>query len=101
MASLLPLVNRVTDGSTGAQIFNTLAGPGTVCTTVFQLITAVLGVLFSLPRTLKHVSLMSVVSAVTMLISILLSLIYAATEPHPGSGYEGDCESPQLLMICY
>lgn len=47
-------------------------------------------VLVSLPRTLNHVSLMSIGSAISMGIAIILSLIYVGIEDHPGYGYGGN-----------
>lgn len=40
-------------------------------------------VLCSLPRTLQHVSLLSIISAIAMFIAIVLSLIYAGIEDAP------------------
>ena len=71
---------------TGAKIFNTLSDSG-ACTVIFQVVTAILGMIVSLPRTLNHVSLMSIVSAASMAIAILLSLIYVGIEDHPGGKY--------------
>jgi hypothetical protein len=47
-------------------------------------------VIVSLPRTLNHVSLMSIVSAVCMAIAIILSLVYAGIEDAPLYGYGGN-----------
>jgi hypothetical protein len=55
----------------------------------FQLISAVIGIIVSIPRTLNHVSTMSIVSAVAMAIAILLSLVYAGIESAPLYGYGG------------
>ncbi|ORX35359.1 transmembrane amino acid transporter protein-domain-containing protein [Kockovaella imperatae] len=73
---------------TGAKILNTLSDSAT-CTVTFQAVTAVIGILVSIPRTLNHVSLMSMGSAVCMAIAIILSLIYAGIEDAPGYGYGG------------
>ena len=43
-----------------------------------------------MPRTLHHVSLMSIASAASMAIAILLSLIFVGIEDHPGYGYGGN-----------
>lgn len=40
-------------------------------------------VLCSLPRTLNHVSLLSIISAIAMFIAIVMSLTYAAIEDAP------------------
>ncbi|WWC87430.1 uncharacterized protein L201_002319 [Kwoniella dendrophila CBS 6074] len=74
---------------TGAKIFNTLSDSA-VCTVAFQAVTAVIGVIVSLPRTLNHVSIMSVVSAIAMAIAIILSMVYAGIEDHPLYGYGGN-----------
>ncbi|KAL8286201.1 hypothetical protein RQP46_004689 [Phenoliferia psychrophenolica] len=73
---------------TGARIFNTLTD-GRNCTIIYSVVVTILGILFSLPRSLKHVSLMSVVSAACMGISILLFCIFAGIEDHPLKGYGG------------
>ncbi|GFZ51702.1 hypothetical protein JCM24511_09470 [Saitozyma sp. JCM 24511] len=74
---------------TGAKIFNTLSDSA-LCTVTFQAISAIIGIIVSLPRTLKHVSLMSVVSAICMGIAIILSLVYAGIEDAPLYGYGGN-----------
>ncbi|KAL1412489.1 hypothetical protein Q8F55_000234 [Vanrija albida] len=71
---------------TGAKILNTL-DDSKMCNVVFQVVSAIIGIILSLPRTLNHVSIMSVVSASCMGIAILLSLVYVGIEPHPGQGY--------------
>ncbi|WVF70360.1 hypothetical protein IAT40_005150 [Kwoniella sp. CBS 6097] len=74
---------------TGAKIFNTLTDSA-VCTVIFQAVSAILGIIVSLPRTLNHVSTMSVVSAIAMAIAIILSMVYAGIEDAPLYGYGGD-----------
>ena len=74
---------------TGAKILNTLSDHSQ-CTVVFSVITLIMGVVLSLPRTLRHVSFMSMGSAAAMLIAILLFLIFAGIEDHPVYGYLGD-----------
>ena len=49
-----------------------------------------MSVLVSLPRTLNHVSIMSIGSAVAMAIAIILSLVFAGIEAGPLYGYNGD-----------
>ncbi|TXT12949.1 hypothetical protein VHUM_01350 [Vanrija humicola] len=80
---------------TGAKILNTL-DDSKMCNVVFQVVSAIIGVIVSLPRTLNHVSLMSVVSASCMGIAILLSLVYVGIEPHPGTGYGKNGTYPGL-----
>lgn len=85
---------------TGAKIFNALSGHSQ-CTVVFQVLAAIIGsefcesrsslkpVVASLPRTLNHVSWMSVFSAVTMGTAILLTLVWCGVQDHPSGGYGG------------
>lgn len=73
---------------TGAKILNTLSGHS-MCTVAFQGFSAIMGIAFSLPRTLKDVSAMSVFSAISMGIAILLALVFSGIEDHPLAGYGG------------
>lgn len=73
---------------TGAKVLNTLSDHS-LCTVVFSVITTLIGVIMSLPRTLNHVSFMSMFSAFCMGIAILLFLIFAGIEDAPGFGYGG------------
>ena len=73
---------------TGSKILNTLS-EHSQCTVVFQIITAVICLVFSIPRTLKHVSFMGVISAIAMAIAMLLTLIYSGIQDHPTYGYNG------------
>jgi len=74
---------------TGAKVINTLSDHSQ-CTIVFNVITALMGIVMSLPRTLKHVSFMSMFSAACMGLAILLFLIFAGIEDAPLYGYGGD-----------
>jgi hypothetical protein len=74
---------------TGARILNTLSDHST-CTVVFSVITMLMGIVMSLPRTLNHVSFMSMFSAACMGIAILLFLIFAGIEDAPLYGYNGE-----------
>ncbi|EMC94292.1 hypothetical protein BAUCODRAFT_228522 [Baudoinia panamericana UAMH 10762] len=74
---------------TGARILNTLSDHSQ-CTVVFNIIIMIMGIVCSVPRTLKHVSFMSIFSAFFMGLSILLFMIFAGIEPAPGYGYNGD-----------
>lgn len=74
---------------TAAKIFNTLSDHS-LCTVTFSVIATLIGIVFSLPRTLNHVSMMSVVSAICMAIAILLFLVFAGVEANPALGYGGD-----------
>jgi len=73
---------------TGSKILNTLSDHSQ-CTVVFQVITALMCFFFSIPRTLKHVSFMGVVSAICMAIAMLLTLVYSGIQDHPVYGYNG------------
>lgn len=73
---------------TGAKILNTLSDHS-LCTVVFSVIVTLMGIVMSLPRTLNHVSFMSMFSAACMGIAILLFLIFAGIEDAPGYGYNG------------
>lgn len=74
---------------TGAKVLNTLSDHSQ-CTVVFSVIVMLMGILMSMPRTLKHVSFMSMGSAACMGLSILLFMIFAGIEEAPLYGYGGD-----------
>ncbi|KAJ5385541.1 hypothetical protein N7517_003452 [Penicillium concentricum] len=74
---------------TGAKVLNTLSDH-TLCTAVFSIITAVVGIVMSMPRTLQHISFMSMFSSACMGIAILLFLIFAGIEEAPLYGYRGN-----------
>lgn len=73
---------------TFTRIIQTLGDEGAakICTVVFSVIGTFLGIFMSLPRTLNHISIMSIVSAVAMAISILLFMVFSGIEDHPASG---------------
>ncbi len=71
---------------TGAKVLATLSGPS-FCQVIFSIIAMLMGIVLSIPRTLKHVSFMSIGSSICMAIAILLFLIFAGIEAHPGMGY--------------
>ncbi|KAI5272272.1 putative amino acid transporter [Aureobasidium subglaciale] len=73
---------------TGAKILNTLSDHS-MCTVIFSVIVTIMGVIMSVPRTLKHVSFMSMFSAACMGIAILLFLVFVGIEDAPGYGYSG------------
>lgn len=73
---------------TGSKILNTLSDHSQ-CTVVFQIITALIAFIFSIPRTLQHVSLMGIISAICMGIAMLLTLIWSGIQDHPVYGYNG------------
>jgi len=74
---------------TGSKILNTLS-THSQCTVVFTAVITIMSIVVSLPRTLKHVAFLSIPSAVSMAIAILLTLIFAGIEDHPGYGYAGN-----------
>ncbi|KAJ5656994.1 hypothetical protein N7507_008944 [Penicillium longicatenatum] len=74
---------------TGAKVLNTLSDHS-LCTAVFSVITTIMGVIMSTPRTLHHVSFMSMFSSACMGIAILLFLVFAGIETAPLYGYFGD-----------
>ncbi|OJJ96913.1 hypothetical protein ASPACDRAFT_1890752 [Aspergillus aculeatus ATCC 16872] len=74
---------------TGAKILNTLSDHS-LCTVVFSVICTIMGVVLSVPRTLHHVSFMSMFSSACMAIAILLFLIFAGIETAPLYGYNGN-----------
>ncbi|WVQ75333.1 hypothetical protein IAR50_004950 [Cryptococcus sp. DSM 104548] len=92
VAAIMLLLNNIFlvgfHAFTGAKILNTLSDDG-ACTVVFQAVTAIIGIIVSLPRTLNHVSTLSIISASAMAIAILLSLIFAGIEDAPYYGYGG------------
>jgi hypothetical protein len=81
---------------TGTKILNTMSDHSR-CSVVFAVIVTIISIVLSLPRTLNHVSLMSIVSAACMGISILLFMIFAGTEDHPATGYGGDFPTVGLV----
>jgi len=74
---------------TGAKILNTLSDHS-MCTVIFSIIIMIVGIFMSLPRTLRHVSFMSMFSAACMGLAILLFLVFSGIEAAPGYGYNGD-----------
>lgn len=53
---------------------------------VFSVITAIVSFFFSLPRTLRGLSTLGAIAALTTFISVILATIFSAIEPHP-EGY--------------
>ncbi|TVY14516.1 N amino acid transport system protein [Lachnellula arida] len=74
---------------TGARILNTLSDHS-LCTVVFSAIAMIMGIVMSVPRTLNHISFMSMFSAACMAIAILLFMVFAGIEDAPLVGYFGD-----------
>ncbi|KAF2767703.1 hypothetical protein EJ03DRAFT_275613 [Teratosphaeria nubilosa] len=74
---------------TGAKVLNTLSDHS-LCTVTFSVIVMIMGIVLSIPRTLNHVSFMSMFSAFFMAVAILLFLIFAGIEAAPLYGYNGN-----------
>ncbi|RQM04848.1 hypothetical protein DH86_00004080 [Scytalidium sp. 3C] len=73
----------------GYYVINTLSDHSQ-CTVVFSVIVALMGIVMSAPRTLRHVSFMSMFSAACMGMAILLFLIFSGIEDAPLYGYFGN-----------
>lgn len=73
---------------TAAKIFNTLSDHSQ-CTVIFSVIATLMGIVMSVPRTLRQVSFMSIGSSIAMGVAILLFLVFVGIENHPGYGYLG------------
>ncbi|KAJ5294870.1 hypothetical protein N7508_009691 [Penicillium antarcticum] len=81
---------------TGAKVLNTLSDHS-LCTAVFSVITTIMGIIMSMPRTLHHVSFMSMFSSACMGIAIILFLVFAGIEPAPLYGYKGNYPTDGLV----
>ncbi|KAJ5961301.1 uncharacterized protein N7479_008451 [Penicillium vulpinum] len=81
---------------TGAKVLNTLSDHS-MCTAVFSIITAVIGIVMSMPRTLQHISFMSMFSSACMGIAIILFLVFAGIEEAPLYGYKGNYPTAGLV----
>ncbi|KAJ5515097.1 hypothetical protein N7463_004649 [Penicillium fimorum] len=80
---------------TGAKVLNTLSDHS-LCTAVFSIITAIVGIVMSMPRTLQHISFMSMFSSACMGIAILLFLVFAGIEEAPLYGYRGNYPTDEM-----
>lgn len=74
----------------GAKYFNTISDNTTVCTIVFAVISAIICFLISLPRTFSSLSVVAYFSAITMFIAVILSMIFAGIQKHPGHWSSAD-----------
>lgn len=74
---------------TAAKIINTLSDHS-MCTIIFNVLATILGIFMSIPRTLHHVSFMSMFSAACMGLAVFLFVIFAGIEDAPLHGYGGD-----------
>ncbi|WFD35944.1 hypothetical protein MCUN1_002815 [Malassezia cuniculi] len=77
---------------TGTQIFNTLSNHS-ICSVGFSVISAVIGIIISVPRTLHHVSLISIFSSACMAVAILLFMVFVGIEDNPLKGPNGNFPS--------
>lgn len=68
---------------TGAKILNTLSNHG-ACSVIFSVIIMIVSIIMTLPRKLDQLTIMGIISAVSMFISILLVLIFTGIQgAHP------------------
>ncbi|KAJ5131235.1 uncharacterized protein N7515_007274 [Penicillium bovifimosum] len=74
---------------TGAKVLNTLSDHS-LCTAIFSVIATIMGIAMSAPRTLQHISLMSMFSSACMGIAIILFLVFAGIEDAPFYGSHGN-----------
>ncbi|PWY80570.1 hypothetical protein BO70DRAFT_429598 [Aspergillus heteromorphus CBS 117.55] len=81
---------------TGAKVLDTLSDHS-LCTVAFSAIVMIMGIVLSAPRTLQHISFMSIFSSACMGIAILLFLIFAGIEKAPLYGYNGDYPTDGLV----
>ncbi|KAL2003950.1 hypothetical protein VTN02DRAFT_1469 [Thermoascus thermophilus] len=72
----------------GATYLNTMTNHAT-CTIAWSAVTAVISLVFSLPRTFNTLSKVATFSALFTFVSVLLATIFSAVEPHP-AGYNPD-----------
>ncbi|KAL4948082.1 transmembrane amino acid transporter protein-domain-containing protein [Aspergillus filifer] len=81
----------------GAEWFNTITGHGT-CTIVFSLVTAIISLICSIPRTFNTLSKVATISALATFISVLLAVIFSAIEDHPAD-YSAELGEPIVKAI--
>ncbi|KAI8583521.1 hypothetical protein K450DRAFT_221572 [Umbelopsis ramanniana AG] len=74
--------------STGAKVFSTLTD-SQQCNIIWAVVTMVICILLSLPRTLTQVSFQSVISAILMFTSVMLCMVFAGIEDEPAGYVEG------------
>lgn len=79
----------------GAEWFNTVTGHGT-CTIVFALVTAIISLVCSLPRTFSTLSQIATFSALFTFISVLLAMIFAGIEDAPAK--YNDKDGPPVFL---
>ncbi|GAB5590318.1 hypothetical protein Unana1_05218 [Umbelopsis nana] len=74
--------------ATGAKVFSTLTN-SQYCNIIWAVVTMVICIILSLPRTLTQVSFQSVVSAILMFTSVMLCMIFAGIQSEPVGYIEG------------
>ncbi|KAF9267084.1 hypothetical protein L218DRAFT_856240 [Marasmius fiardii PR-910] len=73
----------------GSKLLNTLTN-SSQCSVVFAVVSTLICLLCSLPRTFSQLAHLGTFSAVTMGIAVLLSIIFAGIQGHPFGYIEGD-----------
>lgn len=71
----------------GAKYLNTISDNTTICSVAFSVVTMIICFLISLPRTFSSLSIVAYFSAATMFVAVVLSVVFAAIQDHPG-GYD-------------
>lgn len=77
---------------TGSEILNTLSDHGT-CTLVFSLVIMIASILLTLPRKLEQLTILGIISAASMFIAIMLTMIFTGIQGAP------DVESMDLGKV--
>ncbi|KAH1496717.1 hypothetical protein LV164_001098 [Aspergillus fumigatus] len=81
----------------GAKYLNTMTGHG-ACTIIWSLVTAIVSLVFSLPRTFSGLSKAATLSAIFTFVSVILAVIFSAIEDHP-AGYSAAQGEPIVTAI--
>ena len=68
---------------TGAEYFNTISDNKTICSVVFSVVTTIICVLISLPRTFSALSFLAYFSSIAMFVSVVLAMVFAGVQTHP------------------
>ncbi|GAV49369.1 hypothetical protein ZYGR_0P00120 [Zygosaccharomyces rouxii] len=71
----------------GAKYLNTITNHS-VCTVGFAGITAIISLVFSLPRKFISMSFLGYFATITMFVSVILAMVFAGVQSHP-YGYDG------------
>ncbi|KAL2872023.1 putative neutral amino acid permease [Aspergillus lucknowensis] len=81
----------------GAEYLNTISGHG-ACTIIFSLVTAIISLICSIPRTFSALSRVATISAFATFVSVMLAVIFSAIEDHP-AGYSPADGDPIVRAI--